>query len=110
VNFVTAQGSGDYMGTGLMVRNGFFHMRNALFLGGPNQTNGVSATPQLFTDNTGGVSLEYVVDSLFFSRRGIVSRGGGDWTIKWGYEQGGITPFLIVGGLISPGNLGAVSI
>ena len=108
-------GPGDYMSTPLVMRgvpgqesaSGYFRRVN--FVTGPNQVDGLSATPLWYCNDCGQVFVE----SVFLNRRGILFRSddaGGRFVItESGYEQGGIMPFLTATGpLFNPNNIGTV--
>lgn len=99
MGFSTASGNADYMGVGLFIRGQTTDgphdvlLDRVVFVGGPAQVNGVSATPLLFCLYCGTARLE----SLNLSRRGVLwipGASGGDLQINGGREQGGIMPML----------------
>jgi hypothetical protein len=113
LSFSTGGGvpTNDYMSVGLLMRGAFGnaaysnHFRKLAFSGGPAQTNGVSATPLWYCNDCGVTEM----DSVFLTRRGLLFRpdaSGGFLKIGFGYEQGGITPFLTVTGISTAGNAG----
>jgi hypothetical protein len=99
--------SGDYMSVPLVMRGipgqdpAVGYLRRVNLFTGPDQVDGVSATPLWYCNDCGQVTVE----SVFLNRRGILFRAtpsGGHFTIsESGYEQGGIMPFLTV---TNPGN------
>lgn len=108
-------GPGDYMSIPLVMRGlpgqasaGAF-LRRVNFVTGPDQVDGLSATPLWYCNDCG----EVIVESVFLNRRGILFRpdpAGGRFTITdYGYEQGGIMPFLTATGMLTNfGNAGTV--
>lgn len=105
VQFNTGAGSGDYMGIGFLCRGTTGGQcvtsgRKVNFFTGPNQVNGSTATPAFYCD----VCQLARFDEAFFNRRGTLLRpdfGGLGFRMGWGYEQGGITPFITVTGQTS---------
>jgi hypothetical protein len=103
-------GPGDYMSIPLVMRgesgqdSAGGYLRRVNFLTGPEQVDGLSATPLWYCNDCGGVFVE----SVFLNRRGILFRpdpAGGKFVIsESGYEQGGIMPFLTVTGNLTNGN------
>jgi len=109
VNFVL--GANDAVGIGWLGRgmadgeaNVTCRMRRIGAFG--NQASvGSTATPILYFNAGGGV-----IESIIMSGKGIYARPGAtpsfEFTIQWGYCQGGTIPFLTVSGSGSGGNLG----
>jgi hypothetical protein len=104
-------GAGDYMSVPLVMRgapgeaSAGGYLRRVNFLTGPDQVDGLSATPLWYCNDCGGVFVE----SVFLNRRGILFRpdpAGGKFVIsESGYEQGGIMPFLSVTGMLTNGGV-----
>ncbi len=97
INFSTSGSASDFMGIGLLVRgvtndNPFgLYLRRVLFIGGPSQVNGTSATPLFFCHYCG----QTIMDGVNTSRRGILyapGAAGGDFRVTQGRAQGGIMP------------------
>ena len=99
VNF-SQSGTNDYMGMGLVVRGTDFFQSfdHVSFIGGPAQTNGISATPLFLCRDCGTTELK----GMSLSRRGIFfsyPNGGAGINITFkatSRMQGGITPFFTV--------------
>jgi hypothetical protein len=100
VNFGGAQSSStDYMSIPLYMRgvpgqqSAVGHLRKVSINTGPNQVDGLTATPLWLCDDCSTT----IVDEIFLNRRGMLWKGdssGMPVSLKWGYEQGGIMPFI----------------
>jgi hypothetical protein len=114
IALATPGSSVDYMSTvfwgrGTTLQGFVAQFAKVLAFSGPNQSpDGDTATPLVYFQEANQV----VIDSIFMNRRGIVVRpleAGGMLEIKWGYRQGGKTPFVTVGGNnISAGTHGQI--
>lgn len=103
VNFSGQGSSADYMSIPLYTRgqsgqaSAVSHLRRVTFNVGPNQVDGLTATPVWFCDDCGTT----IVDEVFINRRGMLWKGdpaGMPVSLKWGYVQGGIVPFITTQG------------
>ena len=97
-NFLTGGGSSDYMGVGILIRQGpsggfWYNFDHVALVSGPAQVNGSSATPRFYAA-TGAMSFS----NMSVNRRGIFhipNAAGAD--VKFdgiSREQGGIMPFF----------------
>jgi hypothetical protein len=107
VSFGTVNNATDYMGIALYMRGQYANASiNGVRMGrvniqtGPGQQGGgftgSTFTPGFFVSDGGTLKI----DALFMNNRGMLFRpdNGASLKVNFGYTQGGITPFITIGG------------